>query len=203
MRSAPAGAIKLGPASDFARFAEGLACEVEIISLGGEAKEATVWFGAAVTADRRATKLPEGVTWSGADPTGDYPIVAPIGRWLYEADPALSRSGLLDSFARAQGLGRIAADLPYLTADDFLATPWLEAFEVLSVHPLDLKKLRRLIDAERLGPVQVKHRTTDLKPEAVRPLLRHHGDAPAVLFLTAGNGPGRAIVTRRPGRPGD
>ncbi|WP_337176649.1 class I SAM-dependent methyltransferase [Paludisphaera sp.] len=198
MRSAPAGAIKLGPASDFARFAEGLDCEVEIISLGGEAREATVWFGAAATSPRRATRLPEGVTWAG-DPTDDYPAVAPIGRWLYEPDPALSRSGLLDSFARAHGLGRIAADLPYLTSDELLATPWLEAFEILSVHPLDLKRLRKLIDAERLGPVQVKHRATDLKPEAVRPLLRHHGDSPAVLFLAAGAGPGRAIVTRRPG----
>jgi hypothetical protein len=44
--------------------------------------------------------------------------------------------------------------------------------------------------------MRIKHRATDLKPEAVRPPLRHHGDAPAVLFLTAGNGPGRAIVTR-------
>lgn len=196
MRSAPAGAIKLGPASDFARFAEGLHCEVEIISLDGEAKEATVWFGAAVTAARRATKLPEGVTWTG-DPTDDYPVVAPIGRWLYEPDPALSRSGLLDAFARSHDLGRIGADLPYLTCEEYLATPWLEAFEVMAVHPLDLKKLRKLVDAEGLGPVQVKHRTTDLKPEAVRPLLRHNGDAPAVVFLTGGAGPGRAIVTRR------
>ncbi|OJW27034.1 MAG: hypothetical protein BGO49_23915 [Planctomycetales bacterium 71-10] len=200
MRSAPAGAIKLGPASDFARFAESLHCEVEIISLGGEAREATVWFGEAVTSRRRATRLPDGVTWAG-DPTDDYPAVAPIGRWLYEPDPALSRSGLLDSFARAHGLGRIAADLPYLAADEYLATPWLEAFEVLSVHPLDLKKLRKRIDAENLGPVQVKHRTTDLKPEAVRPLLCHRGESPAVLFLTAGAGPGRAIVARRGDRP--
>ncbi|AMV38251.1 class I SAM-dependent methyltransferase [Planctomyces sp. SH-PL62] len=200
MTRAPGGAIKLGPASDFARFAEEFDCEVEIISLGGEAKEATVWFGAAASCRRRATKLPEGTTWTdrlGDQPWSEYPIVAPIGRWLYDPDPALSRSGLLDSFARAHGLGRLAADLPYLTSEDFLATPWLEAFEIQSVHPLDLKRLRKLIDAERLGPVSVKHRTTDLKPETLRPLLRHHGDSPTVLFLTGGAGPGRAIVTHK------
>ncbi|WP_165252346.1 class I SAM-dependent methyltransferase [Paludisphaera soli] len=200
MRRIPGGAIKLGPASDFDRFAEAFDCEVEIISLGGEAKEATVWFGAAASCRRRATRLPEGVTWTdrmGDQPWSDYPIVAPIGRWLYDPDPALSRSGLLDSFARAHDLGRIAADLPYLTSDDYLATPWLEAFEIQGVHPLDLKRLRKLIDVEALGPVSVKHRTTDLKPEALRPLLRHHGDSPAVLFLTGGAGPGRAIVTRK------
>ncbi|MDG3004689.1 THUMP-like domain-containing protein [Paludisphaera mucosa] len=200
MRRAPGGAIKLGPASDFARFAEDEACEVEIVSLGGEAKEAVVWFGAAVSCRRRATKLPEGVTWTdrmGDEPWSEYPVVAPTSRWLYDPDPALSRAGLVDSFARDHGLGRIAADLPYLTSDAPLATPWLEAFEILGVHPLDLKKLRRLIDVDRLGPVSVKHRTTDLKPEALRPLLRHHGDSPTVLFLTGGAGPGRAIVTRK------
>lgn len=204
IREAPAGAIKLGPASDFARFVESLdrAVEVEIVSLGGEAKEATVWFGAAVSCERRATKLPENVVWTDRLGERDWRELAPIsavGAWLYDPDPALSRSGLLDSFARAHGLARIAADLPYLTADARIDTPWLEAFEVQSAHPLDLKRLKRLIDAERLGPVTIKHKTTDLKPEALRRLARAAGDNPTTIFLTGGAGPGRAIVTRRVG----
>ncbi len=202
MRRAPGGAIKLGPASDFAQFVEGLDrdVEVEIISLGGEAKEATVWFGAAVSCIRRATKLPEKLTWTDRDGAPDWRAlapVAPIAGWLYDPDPALARSGLLDSFAGAHGLARIAADLPYLTGETLVETPWLEAFEVQSVHPLDLKRLKRLIDAERFGPVVVKHKTTNLKPQALRHLLRSKGDAPTTLFLTGGAGPGRAIVTRK------
>lgn len=201
IRRAPGGAIKLGPASDFARFVESLdrAVEVEIVSLGGEAKEATVWFGEAVSSERRATKLPENVVWTdrlGDSDWRELAPVAPVGGWLYDPDPALSRSGLLDSFAKAHGLARIAADSPYLTADARIDAPWLEAFEVQSAHPLDLKRLRRLIDAQRLGPVTIRHKTTDLKPEALRRLLRASGDAPTTLFLTGGKGPGRAIVTR-------
>jgi hypothetical protein len=200
MRTAPGGAIKLGPASDFAGFVEALDCEVELISLNGECKEATVWFGAAVRAERSAVKLPENVVWNDHDGDWRTPVfAAPLGRWIYEPDPALTRSALLDSFAIAHGLSRIAYDLPYLTSDAFLATPWLEAFEVHSVHPLDLKRLKRLIADERLGPVTVKHKTTKLTPEAVRPLLRSQGDLPATLFLTGGSGPGRAIVGRKGG----
>ena len=200
MRTVSGGAIKLGPASDFTSFAEALDCEVELISLSGECKEATVWFGAAIRARRSAVKLPENVVWNDHD--GDWrtpAFAAPVGRWIYEPDPALTRSGLLDSFANARGLFRIAFDLPYLTSDEFLATPWLEAFEVHSVHPLDLKRLKRLIADEGLGPVTVKHKTARLTPEAVRPLLRPTGERPATLFFTGGAGPGRAIVGRKAG----
>jgi len=205
-REATGGAIKLGPASDFARFVETIdsALEVEIVSLGGEAKEATVWFGEAVSRLRRATKLPENAVWTDRCGERDWRALAPISPvagWIYEPDPALSRSGLLDSFAKAHGLARIAADLPYLTADALIETPWLEAFEVQSAHPLDLKRLRRLIGAERLGPVTVKHKTTKLKPETIRPLLRSNGDSPTTLFLTGGAGPGRAIVARKARNP--
>ncbi len=50
--------IKLSPASDFAAHFRGPEHEVELISVSGECKEATVWFGAAVTCRRRATRLP-------------------------------------------------------------------------------------------------------------------------------------------------
>ena len=54
------GAIKLSPAADFARlFPPGSGCEIDLISLRGECKEATVWFGELAECRRRATRLPE------------------------------------------------------------------------------------------------------------------------------------------------
>ena len=52
-----AGAIKVGPASDFGKHFAGPEFEVELISLRGECKEATVWFGELVSCRRRATRL--------------------------------------------------------------------------------------------------------------------------------------------------
>ena len=67
VRSVPGGAIKLSPAADFARHFPGPGYEVELISLRGECKEATVWFGEPASCRRRATRLPVGVTWTDRD----------------------------------------------------------------------------------------------------------------------------------------
>ena len=72
-----AGAIKLGPAADFSRHFAGSNVEIELISLHGECKEATVWFGELVSCRRRATRLPENVTWTDRDtPSTHFAAVA-------------------------------------------------------------------------------------------------------------------------------
>ncbi|MCA1686790.1 MAG: class I SAM-dependent methyltransferase, partial [Planctomycetia bacterium] len=95
-RTIPGGAIKLGPASDFAdHFGENL-FEVELVSLGGECKEATVWFGEPVTCRRRATRLPEGATWTDRDgPRDGYAAFGPVLGWVFDPDPSIARAGLL------------------------------------------------------------------------------------------------------------
>jgi hypothetical protein len=202
--SSPGGAIKLSAASDFARHFSDPNFEVELISLDGECKEATTWFGAASTCRRRATRLPENVTWTDRDAplaTTGMAHVREVSTFLYDPDPALIRAGLLDSFAVAHGLGRIAPDVDYLTGDVLLATPFLSAFEVLGIHRLDLKQLRRLVAQRDLGPLEIKVRGLDLTPEMLRNQLRVRGSHPATLILAGGSGPSRAFLARRPGAP--
>ncbi|MGC8638651.1 MAG: class I SAM-dependent methyltransferase [Isosphaeraceae bacterium] len=201
-REGRAGAIKLGPASDFSSHFAGPGFEVELISLHGECKEATVWFGAPVRCSRRATVLPEDVTWTdrdGGDQKADRAPIGPISEFLYDPDPALLRSGLLDSFALAHGLYRIAADVDYLTSEKLLVTPFLAAFEVEDVHRLDLKQLRRLVVEQDLGPLEIKVRGLDIAPETLRQQLRARGARPATLILAGGAGPARAILAQRQG----
>ncbi len=199
-RTVPGGAIKLSPASDFAAQFTAPGLEVELISLGGECKEATVWFGAAATCLRRATKLPENVTWTDHDGNADEFFrvpVAPTSAFIYDPDPALLRAGLLDGFAAAHGLQRIAGDIDYLTSVRLVDTPFLAAFEVQSVHRLDLKQLRRLVAEKDLGPLEIKLRGLDLTPEALRKQLRPRGSHSATLILAGGSGPAAAYLTRR------
>lgn len=199
-RCVPGGAIKLGPASDFANRFSSTGFEIELISERGECKEATAWFGAAVTCRRRATRLPEDVTWTDQDGVlgeGAMVPVTGISSFLYDPDPSLLRSGLLDSFASARGLSRIAADLEYLTADRLIATPFLSAFEVRSVHPLDLKRLRRLVQEQNLGPMEIKVRGLDIVPETLRKQLRPLGSQPVALILAGGAGATRAVLANR------
>ena len=139
----PGGAIKLSPAADFARlFPPGSGCEIDLISLRGECKEATVWFGELADCRRRATRLPEWETWTdrdGFDP--EPPGVAPLSDWIFDPDPSLIRAGLLDGFARVHRLSRIADGVDYLTGPEPVNTAFLSAFAVREVSPLDLKHM--------------------------------------------------------------
>ncbi|MEJ7640469.1 MAG: class I SAM-dependent methyltransferase [Singulisphaera sp.] len=78
---APGGAIKLGPASDFAVHFAGAGFEVELVSLGGECKEATIWFGDLATCRRRATRLPDLATWTDRSAPDAPPIAPGASRW--------------------------------------------------------------------------------------------------------------------------
>jgi hypothetical protein len=199
-RSARGGAIKLGPASDFADHFGGPEYELELISLDGECKEATVWFGTLTGCRRRATRLPQGASWTDRDgpTTAAIPARVPSSSsWIFDPDPALLRSGLLESFASAHGLSRAAAGVDYLMSPSPLDSPFLTAFEVLDVFPLDLKSLRRVVKVQRLGPLEIKVRGLDLRPEAVRHELRPQGPFSGTLLLMGGSGPGRAVLARR------
>jgi hypothetical protein len=198
VRRAPGGAIKLSPAGDFERYFPGPGSEIELISLGGECKEATAWFGAAASCRRRATRLPEGVTWTDRDGGTPEPApVSPLSTWIYDPDPALIRSGLLDGFAAAHGLRRVAEGVEYLTGPDRVDSPFLAAFAVRDVSPLDPKHLRRMIAAHRVGALEVKVRGADAAPEALRARLRPRGTETATLLIVGGAGRARAVLARR------
>ncbi len=200
VRHVRGGAIKLSPASDFAAHFSSSGFEVELISLKGECKEATVWFGAAATCRLRATRLPENVTWTDRDggimPFPRVPVI-PVSAFVYDPDPALLRAGLLDSFAAAHSLKRIAADIDYLTGDRLVNTPFLTPFAVQSIHHLDMKQLRRLVVEHDLGPVEIKMRGLDLAPETLRTQLRLRGSRPATLILAGGRGSAVVILAQR------
>jgi hypothetical protein len=195
------GALKLGPSSDFETHFGGPGFEIEVVSLAGECKEATIWFGDLASAGvrRRATSLPSGATWTDRDgPMGETHATLPLGHWVFDPDPSLIRSGLLDGFAKAHGLGRIVAGVDLLTGPDRVASPFLAAFEVVETFPLDLKLLRREVASRALGPLEIKTRGLELTPESYRTRLRPEGPNPATLILIAGHdAPSRAILARR------
>lgn len=192
-------AVKLSPASDFETHFSDPGFEVELISLDGECKEATVWSGGAATCRRRATRLPEGVTWTDRDgePGGDEAVFPESAwSWVYDPDPALARSGLLDAFATAHSLGRITRAVDYLVGPSLVSTPFLAAFEVLDVFPLDLKRLKRELTKREIGGVEIKVRGAEVAPEVLRARLKLQGSRQGTLLI-AGKGPTRAILARR------
>lgn len=198
---APGGAIKLSPAADLARHfpqSTGPAIEIDVISLRGECKEATVWFGELAECRRRATRLPEHAVWTdrdGFDP--EPPGVAPPDGWIFDPDPSLIRAGLLDGFARMHRLCRAAEGVDYLTGPEWIDSAFLSAFAVIEVSPLDRRHLRRMLQRHRVGTLEIKVRGLDLTPETLRARLKPRGDQSATLIIVGGPGPARALLARR------
>ena len=89
--------------------------------------------------------------------------------------------------------------MDYLTSDQQVATPFLSPFEVESVHPLDMRQLKRLLRERNVGRLEIKVRGLDLVPEELRKALGPRGSESATLILAGGSGPARAILVRRLG----
>jgi hypothetical protein len=117
--------------------------------------------------------------------------------WVYDPDPSLGRSGLLESFAAAHGLARCAPGIDFLTSPERIDSPFLAGFETWEVLPLDLKKIKRRVAERQLGPLEIKTKGLDLRPETLRAQLKPNGPHPATLLLMGGPGTARAVLARR------
>lgn len=189
------GAIKVSPASNFGgKFPD---AEVELISLDGECKEATVWFGE-LRGDSawRATVLPSGATLAG-HPLEVQTDVRPLGRYLYDPDPAVVRAGLVDLLARDAGLWRLDASEEYLSSEVLIASPFGSAFEVLEELPNNPKLIRNAVRERRWGQVEIKCRHVRTDADAVRRQLPLVGDGAGVLIFARLAGKTRAVLARR------
>jgi len=193
--TARGGAIKLSPASNFGgKFAN---CEVELISLHGECKEATIWFGElARSAPYRATVLPAGQSIAG-HPLDVLAERSTLGAYIYDPDPAVVRAGLVDLLAETLGLRRLDEAEEYLTSDTPVWSPFVQTFAVLQSLPNQDREIRHALRASDFGPLEIKCRHIPIQADALRKKLPRGGDQPGVLIFAREQGKARAILARR------
>lgn len=177
----PAIGVKISPGVELGEL-EGYQAEVEFISLGGELKEAVLWFGPLKTARRRATILPGGHSLTEGDDEA-LPLGEPRA-YLYEPDAAVLRAGLVAGLGAKLGAVQLDADIAYLTTDRLTPTPFARAWEVVDWFPFNLKKLRAYLQERGIGRVTVKKRGSPLQPEDLIRRLRLKGEGERVVFLT-------------------
>ena len=205
LAAAPHGAIKLAPAAAVPDewAARG---ELEWISRGGECRQQVAWFGRLATEPglRRATT----VRGDAADahsvvgrPDAPCEVAPALGRYLHEPDAAVLAAHLAGALAADCGLRAIDAGSAYFTSDDAIDHAidhgLLTSFEIEDVLPLDLRQLRRHLQARGIGRLEIKKRGVEHDPAAVRRQLALKGEGAAVLFLTRVAGCGLAIVAQR------
>jgi hypothetical protein len=189
------GAIKVSPASNFGGKFPGT--EVELISLNGECKEATIWFGElAGDAISRATVLPANESLSGHPMDAAVPV-APLGRYLYDPDPAIVRAGLVDVLADRLGLFRLDAAEEYLTSDQPVFSPFVQSFETLCDLPNNERDLKAWLRTSNFGQIEIKCRHIPVQADVLRRKLPLDGTNPGVIFFARLNGKARILGARR------
>jgi hypothetical protein len=189
------GAIKISPASNFGgKFPD---AEIELISLNGECKEATVWFGQlAKESPFRATVLPAGESIAGHPMEVSVPV-APLGAYLYDPDPAVVRAGLLDLLADRLGLSRLDPAEEYLTSDQPVLSPFVQTFEVLTNLPNNERDLKAWLRTSDIGQLEIKCRHIPIQADQMRRKLPITGSTPGVIVFARLNGKARIIGARR------
>ncbi|WP_437205578.1 class I SAM-dependent methyltransferase [Planctomicrobium sp. SH664] len=188
-------AIKLSPASNFGGKFTG--CEVELISLQGECKEATVWSGElAGHVAMRATVLPSGFTLGG-NPWEHRSSVGSLGRFVYDPDPAVVRAGLVDALAEQLQLTRLDDTEEYLTSTELVSSPAVQAFEVIANLPNNDREIRNTFRDLQFGEVEIKSRHVPTAADAIRKKLPLSGKGKGVLLYARLAGKTRALIARR------
>jgi hypothetical protein len=193
--TARGGAIKLSPASNFGgKFPD---AEVELVSLDGECKEATIWFGELRgEAPWRATALPAGETLAGNPLDFQAPLSEPLA-YLFDPDPAVVRAGLVDAAADQLYLSRLDLEEEYLTGSVAVHSPFVRPFEVLAVLPNRITDIRNYFRKSSAGQVEIKCRHIPIDVEAIRRRLPLPGTEPRVLIIARAGRKSRALVCRR------
>ncbi|MFG1607324.1 methyltransferase domain-containing protein [Actinoplanes sp. NPDC049265] len=188
----PRTVLKLSPGIDHGLLPP--RAEGEWVSVGGDLVEAAFWCGPLATAPRRAALLPAGHELTG-DGTTNGPV-GPVGRFLYDPDPAVVRAHLVAEFAATVGGHLADPDIAYVYSDDPVETPFARRLEVLEVLPFSLKRLRSALRARDVGRLEIRKRGSALEPDKLRRDLKLSGRSAAGVVLTrVANAPTALITT--------
>ncbi len=191
------GAIKTSPASNF--FDKFPGAEVELISLNGECKEATIWFGQlAGECPYRATVLPSGETIYG-NPMEFRTDVGAVGSFVFDPDPAVVRAGLVDKLCEHLQLTRLDDAEEYLTGDKEVTSPFVQTFRVEADLSNNTRDIRRYFRQADFSQVEIKCRHIPIQADAIRRKLPLNGQRPGVLIFAKVGGKSRAIIASRIG----
>jgi hypothetical protein len=175
--------VKCAPGLDFELVPP--TAEVEVVSLGGQVREAAMWLGdlACPGVRRRATVLgADGPLWTITDAEPDDCPVRQVGQWLVDPDGAVVRAGLVRHYAARFGLGQLDSRIAYLTGDE--PPPGVRAFRVLEQGRYTEKSLRALLRRHAIGRLEILVRGLDIDPDALRRRLKLTGDGTATVVLT-------------------
>ncbi|AKU18783.1 class I SAM-dependent methyltransferase [Luteipulveratus mongoliensis] len=184
----PGAGAKLSPAFPHSRLPA--RAEAEWTSYDGEVVECALWWGTLVrrpgrsarVLGRRVDAVVDETMAKDADPT--LAEIGRLDRYLYEADRAVIRAGLVGALANAVGGRELSPGLGYVNASHEMRLPWARRYAVTDVLPYNVKGLRALLRDRRAGRVTIKKRGVSVDADQLRRQLRLSGDQTVTIVVT-------------------
>jgi len=196
-RNKPTG-IKLGPGHDKKQIPDD--AEAQWVSVDGDLVELGLWFGSVKREGiaRSALLLKENTSYeiTSMKPSSENAPLAKLGRYVYEPDNSLIRSGLIAEFAKEFSLTTISPEIAYLSSDELISSPWVSGYEVIDNLSFDRKKLKAYLRDKNIGILEIKKRGSDISPEQLRKELSPKGDGAATLVVTRVGDTHRVLVSQ-------
>ena len=180
--------------------------ETQWVSVDGDVVEAAFWFGPLAPAGPGRSALilkttPDGMRAREIAPLQhiDRPEVGELGKYFFEPDGAVIRSGHVGTAARELGGRLIDPTIAYITTDALPelapnAAPLARGYRVIDVFPFGLKRLRTYLREKNIGRLAIKKRGTAVVPEQLRAQLGLKGPNEGTIVLTRIAGAQHVIV---------
>jgi SAM-dependent methyltransferase len=188
------GCVKLGPGFPLNQLPDDLGATW--VSERGDLVELTLWSQAGFArGSRRAVLLPAGDELEAGE-RRDLPV-GEVGRYLYEPDPAVIRSGGVAALADQLDGWALSPGIAYLASDALVATPFATAFEVLETFPWDERHLRAWTRDHDIGTLEIKVRGLDVDPAELRKRLKLRGRGTGTVVHAPTSQGGQTLVVKR------
>lgn len=193
-RDVPATGAKLSPS--LPHDIPPLGTEAQWLSWQGTVLECTVWWGPLVKETGRSARVlrrgrppVEVDERSCEDEPRRAAALADTGRWLYEADRAVVRAGLIGTVTGAVSGAELEPGLGYVTSDLEIELGHARRFEVLEAMPFSVKALRAWLREHGITGLTIKKRGIRLDEDQLRRQLK--------IGRGAGDGASTTIVLTR------
>jgi predicted RNA methylase len=153
----------------------------EFISEDGVLKEILLCTGRFATKDinKKAVLLPD----MYFQQTNEEVTVTGIKKYIYDLDPSIIRSGLVQDLAQSIGGELINKHLAILTSDKKLANCFIKAYEVKDIFHYNKKLLQKYIKENEIGKLVVKVKGFPERPNQVIQKLKLKGKNESLIYL--------------------
>ncbi len=173
--------VKLSPVFNYQDEVIDVDYTWEFISEGGVLKEILLCTGkfASLGIRRKAVILPS----TSFIETGKTADTSSIKRYIYDLDPSIVRSGLVQDFSNSLNLSLINKHLSILTSDSLVQSAFIRTFEVIETFHYNKKSLQKYVKDNKIGSLVVKVRGFPDRPNQVLQKIKLKGVNKGLVYL--------------------